>query len=740
MSDTAPCSRCGARIAASRVEGEFAGACPRCLLGEAARAVGSLPVGSRVRDYEIVELIGRGGMGSVYKARQLSLGRFVALKILLPRHSGSPDFITRFEREARLLAGLSHPNLVHVYDFGRDDDGLFLAMEHVEGRPLRLPTRDRAALVRIVRDVALALQKVHDAGMVHRDVKPSNILIAADGTPKLGDFGIVVEPQKDDRLTETGVFVGSPHYASPEHIEGRTLDGRSDLYALGVILFEGLAGRPPFTAPSSAAVLAKHIHEPPPLGELVGKTTPRLRKIVERLLAKRPEDRYERAADLAVELERVAAEAPAPSRRGILIGAGAAAVAAIAVGAGLKFRNPPAPSVPKPPLPPAPAAVDLLRSVHLDRDTVWGEWSLEGGAIRCAAGRRAYRVQFPYEVPEEYDLSVQVERLSGVESFHVGLSNGSHNWSLMLDTTINKAGATGLHLLDGRMGSENETTRIGRFLQQGLPTDIDVRVRRDQVVATLAGQPLIDWKGDIRRLSLMTSAFRVPSPRTIFVGAEMDSFAVRRMVLTPVSKPGRSLIATPPPLPADPKAPVDLLPLVALDRDAVWGQWTMDQGKLASPGGARAHRVQIPYELPEEYDLRVTFRRLGDSNSLHIGLSSAGNPFALLLEAGGPAKAISGIHLLDSRAGWENETTGTRPILPRGVPVTLEISVRKGRVTAAAGGTTFIDWKGPATRLGPDPNFRIANRRIPWFGTEVDALEISGAVLTPVTGAGRFLP
>src|SRR6185295_2229643 len=185
------------------------------------------------------------------------------------------------------------------------------AMEHVEGRALSFPV-EAARLLRIVRDAALALQKVHDAGMVHRDVKPSNLLIAPDGTAKLGDFGIVVEPGKDDRLTETGVFVGSPHYASPEHIEGRALDGRSDLYALGVLLFEGLAGHPPFTAPSSAAVLARHLHEPPPLRELEGRTTPRVRRIVERLLAKAPGDRYPRAADLAAELDQAIHEAPAP--------------------------------------------------------------------------------------------------------------------------------------------------------------------------------------------------------------------------------------------------------------------------------------------------------------------------------------------------------------------------------------------------------------------------------------------
>lgn len=740
MTDTAACPRCGARVPPARVAGEFGGACPRCLLGEAARALDALPAGTRLRDFEIVELVGRGGMGSVYRARQLSLGRHVALKILLPRHADSPDFAARFEREARLLAGLSHPNLIHVYDFGREDGHLFLAMEYVEGRPLRFPIADSAALLRVVRDVALALQRVHDAGMVHRDVKPSNILIAADGTPKLGDFGIVVEPAKDERLTETGVFVGSPHYASPEHIEGRSLDGRSDLYALGVILFEGLAGHPPFTASTSAAILARHLHEPPPLRELEGRTTPRVRRIVERLLAKAPGDRYARAADVASELDQAIHETPAPSRRGILLGAGAlAAVAAVvAAVAVLRPAAPPKP-VPKPPgSSPSFAPVDLLALLHPERDVVWGDWTLQNGVLACAGGRRAHRVQIPYEVPEEYDLIAEVERVSGVESFHLGLSDGRRNWSLLLDTGMGGGGASGLHFLDGRNGAENETTRIGRQFAPGVPTTVEVRIRRGHVTATVGGRPLVDWKGDFARLSMLNSAFRMPSIRTIFVGVEQDPFVIRRLVLTPVSGAGRPLAR---PLPAqDPGTPVDLLPLIDLERDALWGSWRRTPDRIVCDGGARAHRLQIPYEAPDEYDLRVTVRRKSDQSSFHIGLSSGGHPFAVLLEAGGPREALSGLHLLEGRTGWQNNTTTTRPVLRSGVDAVVAVSVRKGGVKVEVDGVPLVDWSGGATALSADPNFRIPNPRIPWLGVEVDEFEISAIVLMPITGTGRPLP
>jgi len=525
------------------VADEFSGACPLCLLKDAAGALAagakesSLPAGTRIGEFEILEPIGKGGMGSVYKARQVSLGRAVAIKILSPRHASSPDFIARFEREARLLAGLSHPNLVHVYGFGREGDLSYLAMEHVEGRALSFPV-EAARLLRIVRDAALALQKVHDAGMVHRDVKPSNLLIAPDGTAKLGDFGIVVEPRKDDRLTETGVFVGSPHYASPEHIAGRALDGRSDLYALGVILFEGLAGHPPFSAPSSAAVLARHLHEPPPLGELDGKATPRLKALVERLLAKSPEGRPAKASEVAAELDQIAAQEPAAPRRRFLLGAGAAALAAVAAGSAWALRKP-APPVPAPrPLPPPP--LDLLALVDPSVDTVHGKWTREADGLVVEAGVRAYRIQVPYEPPEEYDLRATVERLSGKQTFHLGILCSGRPCSVLLDAPVDTHAVSGLHVLDGKGGWENESTRVGHPLPPGHAARIEIRVRRAGVSVAADAKPLLDWSGDYVRLTPGPS-FKMPNPAALWIGAEMDRFKIRSLEIVPLGSPGRRL-------------------------------------------------------------------------------------------------------------------------------------------------------------------------------------------------------
>ena len=387
------CARCGADFAKAVVDGEFGGACPRCLAGlmsgdpgpAADNAAGPIPVtrspfqrGDKVQGFEILDILGQGGMGVVYKARQSSLGRIVALKVLTPRLAGNAEFVARFEREAKILASLNHPNVVQVYDFGRASDlvagdFLYLVMEHVDGSTLedalqRKPA-DLPTLVRRIRDVARGLEAVHGAGLIHRDLKPANILLAKDGRAKISDFGLAVDGENELKVTQTGMFVGTPHYASPEHAQAKKLDGRSDLYALGVILFEGAAGRPPFQAPSATALLLKHVNEaPPPLYKLAPKTPKSLQELVRKLLAKNPASRPESADALCRDLDRVQAEfAEAPKPERILsvpaapparklpmkwIAAGAAgAVALLAVLIAALSGSPPPPPRVEPPRP-----------------------------------------------------------------------------------------------------------------------------------------------------------------------------------------------------------------------------------------------------------------------------------------------------------------------------------------------------------------------------------------------------
>jgi serine/threonine-protein kinase len=259
--------------------------------------------------YEIVSLLGEGGMGRVYKARDPMIDRTVAIKTLGVDLDAAQleEFKERFFREARTAGRVSHPNVVTIFDVGESDGVAFIAMEYVEGRTLREQLEGGAFLgvdeaCRIAAQVANALAAAHKLGIVHRDVKPGNIMITAEGGVKLMDFGIARLP--DGMRTKTGLLVGSPLYVAPERIVGRTVDGRSDLFSLGVVLYEMLTGVHPFKRPGVTEVLnavlgdrydppSAHNHRVPAVFE----------RIFAKALAKRPDDRYQHATELARDLE-----------------------------------------------------------------------------------------------------------------------------------------------------------------------------------------------------------------------------------------------------------------------------------------------------------------------------------------------------------------------------------------------------------------------------------------------------
>ena len=274
----------------------------------------TLHVGARLGHYRILSLLGRGGMADVYRAEDERLGREVALKAVPPEFARDPERIERFEREVRAAARLSHPNIVTVFEFGHGEGQHFYTMELMPGgdlkariraRPKGMPPGEaRAVAVPIVR----ALDYAHRQGFVHRDVKPENILFDGEGTPQLTDFGIARAMAEGTRMTATGMSIGSPHYMSPEQARGLQVDGRSDLYSLGVVLYEMLTGRLPFDARETLAVALAHLNDPvPELPPALAEWQP----VLDRLLAKAPEDRYGSAAEL---VEVLAAEAlPRPA-------------------------------------------------------------------------------------------------------------------------------------------------------------------------------------------------------------------------------------------------------------------------------------------------------------------------------------------------------------------------------------------------------------------------------------------
>ncbi|HZV01304.1 MAG TPA: serine/threonine-protein kinase, partial [Planctomycetota bacterium] len=223
-----------------------------------------------VAGFELISRLGEGGMGQVFKARQRSIDRLVALKVLTPKLAEDKDYVERFEREAKAAGKLSHPNIVAVIDRGEDTTGpkaiRWIAFEFIDGSSLegrikkgRLGEREAT---KIVRDIAEALRYAGEKGLIHRDVKPDNILLTSDGTPKLADLGLAKFQNDNASLTQTGIVMGTPHYMAPEQALGeRNLDIRADVYALGLVFYRCLTGELPWNADSALAILTRHINE-----------------------------------------------------------------------------------------------------------------------------------------------------------------------------------------------------------------------------------------------------------------------------------------------------------------------------------------------------------------------------------------------------------------------------------------------------------------------------------------------
>ncbi len=261
--------------------------------------------------YRVIEALGSGGMADVCLARDTVLDRDVALKIMAPHCAGDEAFIERFRREARSAAALSHPNIVPVYDHGQTEDGeYYIAMEYLPGGTLKERIEARGKLdarisVEVAIEVAEALEDAHEHGLVHRDIKPQNVLVTGRGDVKVADFGIA-RSASSNTLSETGTVLGTASYMSPEQAMGERATPGSDLYSLGIVLYEMLTGEPPFVADNPISVSTMHVNEPPVPPKTMNPDVPEgTNALVMRLLAKNPADRHADAAELIEDLERV---------------------------------------------------------------------------------------------------------------------------------------------------------------------------------------------------------------------------------------------------------------------------------------------------------------------------------------------------------------------------------------------------------------------------------------------------
>jgi serine/threonine protein kinase len=269
---------------------------------------GANQTGRRLGDFQLEKKIGQGGMGEVYKARQISLDRPVAVKVLTRGLASQPGFVERFQREAKAAANIVHPHVIQIYAYGIDNGTPYFAMEYVEGEDLqqrmrrvkRLPIEE---IIDTMIAVASALGAAHEKNLIHRDVKPSNVMIDRQGNVKVMDFGLAKAASSDGSLTQSGVIMGTPNYLSPEQGRGDPIDGRADLYSLGVVMYELFAGDLPFRADTPAGLIFKHVYEEAPsLRQRNASVPPFVEEIVHKLLKKDPADRYQSGKELVADL------------------------------------------------------------------------------------------------------------------------------------------------------------------------------------------------------------------------------------------------------------------------------------------------------------------------------------------------------------------------------------------------------------------------------------------------------
>src|SRR6266536_2371751 len=321
-------------------------------------------VGTELAGYRIESVIGRGGMGVVYLAEHLRLKRKAALKVLAPELASDERFRSRFLVEAELAASLDHPNIVTVFDAGEADGLLYIAMRLVEGTDLHTVIEREGPLAldrtaSIITQVASALDAAHAKGLIHRDVKPANVLIGGTDHAYLTDFGLTKRPDQTTGLTKTGQFMGSVDYAAPEQFEGKPLDARTNVYSLACVAFECLTGKVPYPRDQEAAVMYAHLRDAPPRPSASRPDLPpAIDEVISQGMAKRPEDRYRSAGGFAQALRSALSGSPgglppvgrARGRRRVLVAAAvglalvAGGVAAALVSGDGKSPSPPGPS------------------------------------------------------------------------------------------------------------------------------------------------------------------------------------------------------------------------------------------------------------------------------------------------------------------------------------------------------------------------------------------------------------
>ena len=551
----------------------------------------AIPVGTTIAGYRIDASVGRGGMGSVFRATQLKLGRPVALKLIVPELAEDAGYRERFRREATLAASLDHPNVVPVYEADEADGCLYMSMRFVDGEDLAtLVARDCpldvGLAVRLAAQVASALDAAHERGLVHRDVKPRNVLVSGKPGEEhayLTDFGVAKDIAHGSDLTRTGQVVGTLAYAAPEQLRGAAVDGRADIYALGCMLYESLTGLPPFARDSDSATVAAQLLDPPPsVRASRPDVTVELDEVVERAMAKSPDARYSSAADFGR-----AALAALDGRR---VADSDAELATRAVAVPLAI-SPPART--RPSRAARRAAVGLLVAVVVGATIVAISSGGEDPSIAPSGGAKAGRVvatvavgREPKAVAALADVVLVANEEGGGEIRRIDpRTNRVAGAPVKLAIALNGLGVAGGRawaLSNGRIYPTDETGKLGPPIKVGGESDVVWAVAGDRTqlwVATStleapgAAGPLKRARSSVVRVDLRTRRASAPVKIAGTGDSSFVSIAARDNTawaaqhgerrLSIVTRGSSGLTTTSVPLPDRPSG-------VAVDLDKVW--------------------------------------------------------------------------------------------------------------------------------------------------------------------------
>lgn len=683
--------------------------------------------------YEILALIGSGGMGAVYRARQRSLNREVAIKVLRPGALDEFRLPDRFRTEAHAMARLNHPAIVHVHDFGETADGiLFIVMECVHGTDLHRVLDERSPLapreaVAIAIEVCAALEYAHGCGVVHRDIKPGNVLLTAGGHVKVADFGLakIIDLAAAARLTAPDLTFGTANYAAPETLRpNATVDHRADIYAAGVMLYQMLTGLLPrgmFRLPSQKS-----------------GCDPRLDAIVCRALETEPADRFQSAHEMGLALAAIQdspapSSASAPARRASALALtllGSLVLLALAAHSitGKKNTPPRADTKPLATRPQQAAAasqpvsaegrvIDLLAAVELKRDALDPGWIRDANGLALTGTatdeRWGPRLQLPYQPPAEYEVITEFTPTSEGHAILQLLSAQGRGFAFVLGRRGTNQWTSGFEGYD-RLSTSKLTptaTLIPANLETGRRYRSRVEVRTGSLRAWLDEKPLIDWSGDFKHLGSsepVPDSAKTESPGrgklhdTLHLGLRsfrdvvFHSIAVRE-----ISGPGK-LDA---PLPASADGWQDLLPEINPSRHTLAGRWRFEQKELTNTYSTGATAlIELPLKAAVNYDLRLNLRYL-EKYTGHLAFTLPHGERTGRFVIDDYRSPNAGLEYVDGRsrldvAGVVRQRTA---FLPQGEPCELLFQVRDEGLRVLLNGSELYRWAGDWSRVTTVP-------------------------------------